>query len=422
MAIQVCSSLQPKAATRAAFSFLNAKCDKSATKPMKYFDYRPPKLVKGKRWYIEFYYRVPAELRPIEGRDWKRFIVNESINRYKDDNYAQEVLRGVIVALERGYNPFEEAQITLALDGEGESTTGITIKKALEFFLEKYSKRGLEKTTMGKYSYAVELVRSYFADKKLLDQPINKVRKAHIENLLEENKQQRKWGNRQYNNIKKFIYTVFEYLRKKEIIEKNPVEFIESLKSKSKKHKYYDKQLFPKVTAIIKANDPYLWCAVQFVYYLCVRSEKELAAIKVGDIIEDGELFAFRAEATKSGRDELIPIDPNLKEVMKEMGLFKAKKTDYIFSIKGKPDSQPFGKNYFAKKFRVIRKLAGLTEEHTIYSWRHTRAVHLAKAGAKLIDIMKLMRHNDISTTAKYIRSLGLDIDVKDIQNKTQKI
>jgi site-specific recombinase XerD len=388
---------------------------------MKYHHYRPPKLVKGKRWYIEFYYRVPAELIPIEGREWKRFIVNENINRYKDDNYAEEVLRGVIVALERGYNPFEEAQINLALDGET-GTEAITIKKALEFFLEKYAKRGLEQTTVNRYGYAVELIRSYFAEKNLLNQPIAKVRKAHIENLLEENKQVRKWGNRQYNNIKGFIYTVFEYLRKKEIIEKNPVEFIESLKSKSKKHKYYDKQLFPKVTAIIKANDPYLWCAVQFVYYLCVRSEKELAAIKVGDIIEDGELFAFRAEATKSGRDELIPIDPNLKEVMKEMGLFKAKKTDYIFSIKGKPDSQPFGKNYFAKKFRVIRKLAGLDEAYTLYSFRHSRCIHLVRAGVNLIDIMKMFRHSDIAATAKYVRALGLEINAKDLQAKTQKI
>jgi integrase len=161
---------------------------------------------------------------------------------------------------------------------------------------------------------------------------------------------------------------------------------------------------------------------VQFVYYLCVRSEKELQLLKVGDIIEDGELFAFRAEATKSDRDELIPIDPNLKNVMVEMGLFKAPKTDFIFSTKGRPDSQPFGKNFFARRFRVIRKMMGLSTEFTLYGWKHTRCVHLVKAGVNLVEIMKLCRHRDIATTAKYIRSLGLDIDAKELQSKTQKI
>jgi site-specific recombinase XerD len=405
----------------AGFRFLDNKCDKSV--PMKYIDYRPAKLVKGKRWYIEYYYRIPAELRPLhDNKEWERFKVNEDVNRYKDEEHAALLLDAVNEALKNGFNPFNKEQMQLAMEGVAPNPGIITIKSALEFFLDKYGKRGLEQGTMQKCRYAVELIREYFSSKGLLAQPINKVRKQHIENLLEQNKEEKKWGNRQYNNLKSVIYTVFEFLRKKELIEKNPVEDIESLKTRSKKHKYYDKQLFPKVTHVIKTNQPYLWYAVQFVYYLCVRSEKELMAIKVGDILDEGENFLFRAEVTKSDRDDLVPIDPHLKNVMQEMGLLEANKNHYIFSPVLNPSPRPCGKNFFARRFQNVRKEMGLSEDYTLYGFKHTRAVHLLREGVKLIEIMRLMRHTDIATTAKYVRDLGVDIDLKELHSKTKKI
>lgn len=410
-----------KPATTAGFRFLEPKCVQNCVQtPMKYLDYKPPKLRKGKRWYIEFWYRVPPELVPVLGKEWERFRVNEGINRYKDQQLADQLLKAVEEGLKAGKNPFKQAVTDLAMEGTG--TKELTIKEGLEFFLKKYQSRGLESTTLNRYSYAVELVREYFAERKLLSQPISKVRKIHIENLLEINQKERKWSNRQYNNLKGYIFTIFEFLRKKEQIDKNPVEHIESLKSKSKRHRYYDKQLFPKVTAVIKDNSPYLWYAVQFVYYLCVRSEKELSQIKVGDILDNGERFLFRAESTKSDRDDLIPIDPNLRKVMAEMGLFKAPKNYYIFTTEGKPGPVPFGKNFFARRFREIRELAGLSTEFTLYGFRATRAVHLINDGLKPVDLMVLLRHTNFQATQSYLRGLGIDFDKTDLIKKGRKI
>ncbi|MDR3715985.1 MAG: hypothetical protein P4L51_24530 [Puia sp.] len=40
----------------------------------KFVTWKPPKLYKGKRWWIEYQFRIPEELRPrYKGAKWKGF-------------------------------------------------------------------------------------------------------------------------------------------------------------------------------------------------------------------------------------------------------------------------------------------------------------------------------------------------------------
>lgn len=49
-----------------------------------------------------------------------------------------------------------------------------------------------------------------------------------------------------------------------------------------------------------------------------------------------------------------------------------------------------------------IREAAGLDDEVTIHSLRHTYAVHMARAGMPLIELKRRLGHADISTTMRY--------------------
>ncbi len=159
-----------------------------------------------------------------------------------------------------------------------------------------------------------------------------------------------------------------------------------------------------------------------WVYYLGVRSGKELRLMKVGDILDEGKYFRFRAEATKANRDDILPIDPNLKLIIEEMNLLSADKKKYIFGVKKEPSFNPVNEDYFSSKFQKIRKIAGLDSNFTLYSYKHSRVIHLLRDGAKLADVSKLMRHKDISVTAIYARQLGVDFDSSELQRLTRKI
>lgn len=386
----------------------------------KYVYYRPPVLKKyAHEWRVEYWFRVPDELRHVYKKEWKRFSVYENINRIRTDEYATLLRDAVERALELGYNPFTEEAKRFH---SGPAPAPLTLKRGLELYLENEAGKGLAEKTMGRYREVCRRILEYFVSKNLHGLAPSEVKKAHLETMLKQYKKERNWSNRQFNNIRSYTYTVFEFFRSKEWIDKNPMEHIEGLKTASKKHRYYDKAMFPKFTQILKENDPYLWQAFQFVYYLCVRSSKELRLIKVGDIRDNGETFLFRAEVSKADRDDYIPIHGHLKEVMQQMGLLEAPPDYFIFTIAQKPGPVPIGENYFNKRFQKVRRLAGLSNDYTLYGAKHTRSVHLLLDGLKLADLSRFLRHRDVATTAKYLRDLGVDFDAAEWQAKTRKI
>jgi hypothetical protein len=91
------------------FRFLKHYSDQNSDQVLgKFINWKPPKLYKGKRWWVEYQFRIPEELRPrYNGARWKGFPVFEDINRYKSDEYAELLLKAVRFALEQGFNPFE---------------------------------------------------------------------------------------------------------------------------------------------------------------------------------------------------------------------------------------------------------------------------------------------------------------------------
>jgi site-specific recombinase XerD len=106
-------------------------------------------------------------------------------------------------------------------------------------------------------------------------------------------------------------------------------------------------------------------------------------------------------------------LDPKLKEIILVNGLLDNPGDYFVFTYHGKPWATQSADDFLQKKFRMIRAELNLSKDYTLYSFKHTRAVHLLMDGAQPIDIMQLFRHTDLSTTTKYIRDLGFDLNAK---------
>ena len=92
------------------------------------------------------------------------------------------------------------------------------------------------------------------------------------------------------------------------------------------------------------------------------------------------------------------------------------------FIADGKPGIKPFGHGFFSKRFYKIRKLAGLSNDYTIYGFKHTRVVHLKIDGATDAEIMALTGHSDYSSFAKYLRDIGIGTDLSKLDILTRRI
>jgi integrase len=249
-----------------------------------------------------------------------------------------------------------------------------------------------------------------------------------VQLALQEESEREKWSNRTFNNNVTALSTVFNFLEDEKIIPENPTKKITRKKAKAQKHRYYDPERFKKVRAVMQQQDPLLFFAAKLVYYLCIRSEKELKYLKVGNIFLDRRQVFIQAEESKTDADRFISIPD---ELMDELAAIRNKyPTNYYVVGKGArikyvkentPSSKPFPVNMLSARFMKIRKAAGLSSNHTLYSFKHTRIIHLKQDGANDADIMQLTGHESYQAFSDYLRDLGMAGNPETINNISRK-
>lgn len=402
------------------FKFLDP--NSSNTVPRKHTHFKPARIVKGRRWYVTYSYRIPAGL-PGAGK-WEVFKVFEDINRYKTDEYAETLKKAVQKALERGWSPYED-EIRFV-----EENKIWSINESLLYFLQQWSERGLEPVSFAKYNRVIKRFLAWLNKKKAQNIHAEKIVKAHIELYLKETTAANQWSNRSYNNEIDFLNTAFLFLIEKKIIADNPCKGIHQKKVVSKKHRAYDARTLDKLIQVLKKEDPLLYFAFQCVYYLCIRSDKELKHLKVGNIMPDRMQVLLTAGETKTKSDRYIPMSQAMLDVFEKRGVLDADPSFYVFSVAhknkfiadGKPGTTPFGLGFLSKRFRKIREKAGLSTDHTLYGAKHTRVVHLKQDGVPDGEIMSLTGHTDFASYSAYLRDLGLNSDPAKLSAATRVI
>lgn len=392
------------------------------------YQYRTPILVKAKRgWYVEYYFQIPENFKHkynIKAK-WERFQVREDMNRRKGQEkeiYAIWLREWVEGKLKEGFNPFTNSIEKIAKDQSGiEEKKFLSAEDALRMFLEEWKTRGLDPVnTYPKYERVVTRLIEWLIKKTIALYPIQDITQNHIEAFLKDMKKEHGFGNREYNNHYDFTRTAFNFLLKKKFITEAPTAGIDKQKANTTKHRYFDEKSLQAITKAMLNTDPYLYMAFQTVYYLCVRSEKELKFLKVGNIM--WEQNKILAEITKGKAERYINLDPKLRELFIKQGIDKYPADHYIFGVEGHPAPKPFGRGFLSKRFMKARKLAGLSSDFTIYGAKHTRIIHLNQDGASDSDIIGLTGHKDYEAFAKYMRDLGLDVNVEKLNRISRTI
>ena len=286
--------------------------------------------------------------------------------------------------------------------------------------MSAWQDRGLDGATLKKYRQTVDLFTAWLISKGLQFTPAAEITSGHVQQFLQHSKTSLDWSNRTFNNYKTFLSTCFIFLQKKQIILVNPCGDVATQRTVAKKHKYYDPATLKKVMAYMEKHDPPLHLACLITYHLCVRSEKELQHLVAGNIFPDR--MQVLLEVTKGKADRFIPMNLQILQLFKDRGILSQPKDYYVFSATGAPGPRPFGASFFSKRFRKVRQALGLDQAHTIYSFKHTRIIHLKKDGATDAEIMTLTGHKNFQSYAAYLRDLGADVNPENIHRLTRAI
>ena len=197
----------------------------------------------------------------------------------------------------------------------------------------------------------------------------------------------------------------------------NPFLKHEIKKSLSETHITYTlDQLNELEEALEENNETQLLLFVNFLYHTGIRPiEAKRLKIKHLDNLDEG--LYLPANITKNGLPRTVPVNDYLLEVLYENNVSSFAKEDYLFSSCEGIGPQHAGKNFFSRKFKLIRdKCPNLTAFHTLYSLRHTFAFEYMKQAktdkkfeARSIELMDILGHAKFDTTQKYLKGFGRD-------------
>jgi site-specific recombinase XerD len=159
--------------------------------------------------------------------------------------------------------------------------------------------------------------------------------------------------------------------------------------------------------SIIKAAGNIKHKAMLMLAYSCGLRVSEVVAIKIKDI--DSKRMCILIEQAKGKKDRMVMLSPVLLVMLREYWKkYKPAKGGYLFSGQNK------GEAYSSRSLQLVlaaaKTKADILKPGSVHALRHSFATHLLDKGTDVTMIMKLLGHNDIKTTLRYLHVTNRDM------------
>ena len=133
----------------------------------------------------------------------------------------------------------------------------------------------------------------------------------------------------------------------------------------------------------------------------------EVVSLKTYEI--DSKRMTILISQAKGKKDRMVSLSPVLLVMLREYALeYKPDRKGYLFegSIKG----TAYSTRSLQEVIQFAKKKAGVVKPGSIHALRHSFATHLVDKGTDVTMIQKLLGHNDLKTTLRYLHTSNKDL------------
>ncbi|MGF2412448.1 MAG: tyrosine-type recombinase/integrase, partial [Ferruginibacter sp.] len=163
------------------------------------------------------------------------------------------------------------------------------------------------------------------------------------------------------------------------------------------------------ITKIIKQTDNLKHKTMLMLTYATGMRVSEVTKLKVWQI--DSKRMQILIEQAKGKKDRVTTLSPVLLVMLREYFMdYKPKKEGYLFC--GNNENEPYNNRSLQLVLQAAKQRAGILKPGGIHALRHSFATHLLDKGTDVTMIMKLLGHNDIKTTMRYLHVTNRDVPV----------
>lgn len=397
--------------------FLNFT-DKPRTKTHPRFmqlKWKRPKIYRGKtgdvkeQWFVYYLFLNPETLK------YDRHKVYEDLNTFENltdkENYASDMVRLIVRALELGFDPYMSRVKNEILEEKTVETLRKSAEKpylieALKLFMKsKQDKKLAPKTLKGYRQFNLD-IEGYLLESKQADITVEDFTQEIIMDFLETASDETGWSPVTYNNHVDYIKTLIKWfsVRPRKWVNADNYLFGDDgifyqIERVHTNRIYVDTVLTKLRKEVSKIPTLEYYC--KFIFYSCMRPV-EIQNLRV----EDVDLSSRTIRIVGKTNFRTIPISNELNEMLLTRHLEKYQPKDYVIGLRGKTGPKHFHADHWRNLFKPIKTKLELDHTYTLYGLKHTRVVSLLKAGYSDAEVMNLTGHRDTASFDKYKREL----------------
>jgi integrase/recombinase XerD len=161
------------------------------------------------------------------------------------------------------------------------------------------------------------------------------------------------------------------------------------------------------VAGIINSQKNLKHKAMLMLAYSAGLRVSEVVALKTYHI--DSKRMSIFVERAKGKKDRVVLLSPVLLVMLREYALkYKPKKQGYLFE--GAAAGQTYSTRSLEEVIQQAKQKAGVIKPGSIHALRHSFATHLLERGTDISMIQKLLGHNDLKTTLRYLHTTNKDL------------
>ena len=161
------------------------------------------------------------------------------------------------------------------------------------------------------------------------------------------------------------------------------------------------------ITRIIKHTDNLKHKVMLMLAYSTGMRVSEVVSIRVLNI--DSKRMQIKIVQAKGKKDRMVALSPVLLVMLREyFNAYKPSTQGYLFP--GQQSNEPYSTRSLQLVLKAAKERAGVIKPGSVHALRHSFATHLLDKGTDVTMIMKLLGHNEIKTTLRYLHVTNRDV------------
>ena len=364
-----------------------------------------PKIYTGNnnievRWYVYFSFRNPATNKLV-----RQTPIYDNLHKIKDLRERKiaikKVCNAIHLILKNGYNPYSNYEPV-------DEIQVFNIPDAVNFVI-KLKESTLKDSSYKDFKVRINQFKRWLLNNGFEGRLITSVNKKAAINYLNEVASKTSAKNR--NNSRAVLSMFFQALEDNEITTHNFIKNINVLKSTPERNKTYSSKQEIDIFNYLLENDKLLLLFIQFISYNHLRPV-EVVRLKIGDVNIIDKVLNVRAK-NKAVKIKLIP--EVLLSKIPDLSNFDS--NAYLFTPKGIgmiwETNETDKRDYFSKRFKVVKTKLNLGKDYGLYSFRHTFITKLYNS--LLVNstpfeaksrLMLITGHTTMTALEKYLRDI----------------